>query len=559
MRLALVFSWISAAAYAEPTPGTGGDTLREMIAVSPAIVEHELLTGLAMRGGGPEDTVLLFDGFEVPYAFHGSGVRSIVPAGSIDAIELMPAGFGVDYGRGSSVVAMDSRSDRSVFAELTPVDFTAHAGSRWPFTLTMRSGWSRVVDDWRDTGDDGHTMIDAIGRFDGKLSKRWKLAVSGLYTSDDDERFTRLVVRGHYTSPESDTVAIALSPHWRDETDGTVVGVDHRLDGVITKAEAAGLSNVELRLGEQSNSARYTIGDGEVTRHDVGVWYALSANLSNTIRATTGLRLDLFDGDDLATQPRGLIAVNASKALRLGLAAGAYRRPPNQLHEVLTTTLNPERATHVVTAAAYDAWNRKSGRLHLKSLAYYIDRSRLVVRDQDGAFSNDGRGTALGLELSATLSEGPWLASVTTSLSSSVRQESLHARERPAEYDQPFRANLIGAYHRGAWTFGARLRLASGLPYTPVTGAIYDSETDTFEPLLDRPFSARMPFHHQIDLRVDYRADVSRRFKVDVFLDLHNAYANRDAIAYRYSYDFQQRIDITALPIFPFAGLRAYL
>jgi hypothetical protein len=103
------------------------------------------------------------------------------------------------------------------------------------------------------------------------------------------------------------------------------------------------------------------------------------------------------------------------------------------------------------------------------------------------------------------------------------------------------------------------VQLATGLPFTPYPGAVYNSDTDTYEPLYAPPLSARTPFHHQIDLRVDYRLVERGRFMLDMFVDLHNAYRNRDAIAYRYSYDYRERTAISALPLFPFAGLRANL
>src|SRR5262249_48390985 len=133
------------------------------------------------------------------------------------------------------------------------------------------------------------------------------------------------------------------------------------------------------------------------------------------------------------------------------------------------------------------------------------------------------------------------------------------AAERPAPFEQPFRLDAIvgRSWHR--WIFSARLQLASGLPYTPYTGAVYNSDADTYEPLYVPPLTARTPFHHPADLRVDYRLVKSKKLVVDGFLDLHNAYRNRDAIGYQYNYDYSARTPITTLPLFPFVGLRAYL
>ncbi|HEY5926981.1 MAG TPA: hypothetical protein VIV11_35080, partial [Kofleriaceae bacterium] len=254
-----------------------------------------------------------------------------------------------------------------------------------------------------------------------------------------------------------------------------------------------------------------------------------------------------------ATQPRASLLGQPHRHITLALAAGAYRRPPNQPHEV-AHDLNPERATHVTAGALFDD---KRG-LRINTVAYYIDRRRLVIRDPQGELRNTGLGSSLGLDLKAELRDGPWYGAVSTALTRSKRFDFLRAAERPSEYEQPFRFDLLGAWRRGKLQLGARLQLASGLPFTPYEGAVYNSDTDTYEPLYVPPGSARAPFHHQIDLRVDYRFRLGR-FDFDAFLDLHNAYRNRDPIAYRFSYDYTERTAIRALPLFPFAGLRGYL
>jgi hypothetical protein len=235
------------------------------------------------------------------------------------------------------------------------------------------------------------------------------------------------------------------------------------------------------------------------------------------------------------------------------LAAGAYRRPPRQRDEV-ALDLNPERAAQVAAGATF----APTQGLWVTARAYYTDRTRLVIRDAEGELHNSGFGTSKGVELIARLQRGAWTTALSTALLRSRRFDYPRAAERPSEYEQPFRLDAIASWRRGSLVLGARLQLASGLPYTPYPGAIYNSDTDTYEPLYAPPLSARAPFHHEIDLRADYRkrwGDV----EIAAFIDLHNAYRNRDAIAYRYSYDYSARTAITALPLFPFAGLRVTL
>src|SRR5687768_11755132 len=102
LKLAVTVVVLATPAFAQPAAGTGGDPVRELM-VDPAFAYTDLPSGLPVRGGDPEDTVLLFDGFALPWMFHGSGLRSILPPGAA-SVELVPGAFDVEHGRGSSLV-----------------------------------------------------------------------------------------------------------------------------------------------------------------------------------------------------------------------------------------------------------------------------------------------------------------------------------------------------------------------------------------------------------------------------------------------------------------------
>jgi hypothetical protein len=535
---------VTGSAAAQSVPGTGGDAGRELL-VEPSFVNTDISVGLAARGGNPEDTVVLFDGFELPWLFHDNRVRSILPFGSIEQIDVMPSAFGVEYGRGSSVVALSSqRQQPHAFGELTVLDIGAHRGAGG-IVASARFGWSRLLEEFRPT--ESGRYGDVVGRIDRALSRRWTATLSAISTFDSSRDFSRFVAAARYTSPAWNAV-LASSLLLADRS-----SIDTRGEIVRTIDTAAGLTELEWRLGQQTNSTRDTIDSAVAWRTDVGAWSSVAANLSTAVRATAGVRIDNFNGD-VATQPRAQLAATLSRNLVVGFGAGAYRRPPNQPTELAAPSLNPERATHVATTATYD--DKKS--LRVRGSAYYIDRRRLVVTDSGGVLRNTGFGTSKGVELAAELRSGAWRASVSGALTDSTRFDYLRAAEHAAPFEQPVRLDAITSWQSERWVLSARFQLYSGLPFTPFAGAVYNSDTDTYAPLYVPPLSARAPFHHQIDLRVDYRF-TTKHLGFDAFIDLHNAYGNRDALEYRYSYDYRDRSAISALPIFPFAGLRVLL
>ncbi len=523
------------------------------------MVDNELVPGLAIRGGDPEDTVLLFEGFELPLAFHDDGVRSIVPPGAA-YIELEPGGFGVEHGRGSSIVSIDPAGARAKASlEATTVDATVtlrQPGStsspygRRSTLVVARVGSNRAVREVRD--EDALVFQDLLLRTEYRLATPWWLAASVIASSHGNGGAGRAVLATRYQSTGwRATLAVSTLVQNGDDLDRNTA--DSRIEIIRTAPRAAGLTKLAWRLGQQTNSSRYQLADRSFWRHDIAGWSSVAANLSPTIRATAGLRIDDFDGD-VATQPRARVAATVVPHLELSIAAGAYRRPPEQTAELVQGDLNPERATEVIAGATYD--DRRT--LRVQAAAYSIDRRRLVAADAAGVLHNTGFGSSVGLELAAAVVRGPWFGLVSATLARSRRFDFERAAEHPAAYEQPFKLEVLGVWRHARWTFAARFSLASGLPYTPYTDSVYDADRDTWEPLYVPPLSARTPLHHQLDVRADYAFRLGR-VGLAAFFDLHNAYRNRDAIGYSFSYDYRERTAISALPIFPFAGLRASL
>ncbi|MCA9694087.1 MAG: TonB-dependent receptor, partial [Myxococcales bacterium] len=127
----------------------------------------------------------------------------------------------------------------------------------------------------------------------------------------------------------------------------------------------------------------------------------------------------------------------------------------------------------------------------------------------------------------------------------------------PGSYDQRHNLNLALSYAlpRG-WRIGGRLRVSSGLPYTPIVGAVkfswFPQPYDL--PVYGRTNSARYPWFHQLDLRVD-REWILKRARISAYLDILNVYNANNIELYAYSRDYRQRVGVAGLPIIPAIGL----
>jgi len=602
----------------ERLPGAGNDAIKALEAM-PGVVSFPMPladSGIAIRGSSPQDSKILVDGFEIPMLYHVIGFRSIVPAEAIDQLEYIPGGFDVAFGRASSgIVNVTTRGGSEQGhqqAEMSSSDGGVLAQGQFHDGSYMLAFRRSVIDQLLpallpDNLDLSLTTVpryyDEQLRVDYRVSPRWSLRLSSLgsddvlelYTSKttapdkrlyDRTRFARVTAAARYHDGEW-TANLALSGIAQQVVfeRGTTQRLSVTSPGVTGRGEVSralgdrvGLGDVTWRLGGEVAVSRATVElalpterregqpaapddpmdvsqrfDGAIWSPDFAAWTAIGASLGKRIRLTTGLRFDAFERNKtFAVQPRGELAVTVTPTVTARLSAGAYRRPPEYQTELLAPQLAPERATQLVGGVAIAP---RDG-VRIQGSVYYTDRSRLITQNAMGGLGNDGRGTTYGAELMATLHDGPWFGWVSYAYSHSTRVDVPGGASRLFDYDQPHSLNVAASYRFGRFSLGGRFRMYSGLPQTPVVGAVFDSDSNLYVPTYGAVNSERAPMHHELDVRLDRRwrwGPVAMTY----FLDVQNVYLNQSAVGYIYSFDYQQRSAFRALPIVPSAGLRA--
>ncbi|HEU0032111.1 MAG TPA: TonB-dependent receptor [Kofleriaceae bacterium] len=602
----------------ERMPGTGNDLVRTLSAM-PGVASYPLplgQAGVVIRGSSPQDSKILVDDFEVPSLYHDIGFKSVIPTEAIDTLEYVPGGFDVAFGRAASgIVNVTTRegSERTAQqAELSAGEASVLAqgsGKRGRYLLAVRRSTidfllpALLPDDLDLALTTVPRFYDEQFRFDYKLTPKWNLRVSSLGSDDALElyasrdqyadkrfynrtRFVRLTTAARYhDGPWSATLALSgIAQQFQFERglyqhlDVTAPALTGRAELMRTASQAAGLSEVAWRVGGEVVTTRYSLDlalpadrregepsqpddpmdtslsyTGDVTTQNAAAWTALAASLDEHVRFTAGLRVDRYGrAHDVAVQPRAELAITIRPKLVARLSAGAYSRPPEHQSELLADNLAAERSTQTIAGLLYEP----AEGVRLQSSLYYTDRSRLIVRDEmTGGLTNAGRGTTMGAELLGTVSRGGWFGWLAYSYSHSTRVDAPGEERRLFDYDQPHNLNVAGSYRFGKWQLGARFRLSSGMPMTPVEAALFDSDANVYYPAYGVANSERAPIHHQLDLRVD-------KFwrwgpvKMSKFLDVQNVYMNDSVVGYFYGFDYQQRGAFRSLPILPTAGVR---
>ncbi len=578
-------------------------------------------SGVVIRGSSPQDSKVLIDDFEIPILFHPFAFRAIVPAEAIQSLNFIPGGFDVAYGRSSSgIVQLTTRpggDKRTSQAELSLIDgglvLQGPVDDKTHYMIALRRSTIDFILPLviPSTVDLSLTTVpqywDEQFRVDRELSSHWNLTFSSvgtddvfeLFTTKDTDagskrffsrtRFLRLTTAAKYHEGEW-TANIGLSGMLEElEAD---VGLYQKLDvrtplvtprAVVTRSmsEMAGLKDVAWSSGAEAQVGYSSVDlalplerregqplppydpkdttehfNGSVWFPDFAAWTSIAANFDPRIRITNGLRLDYFARpDELAVQPRTDIQIKLVDHLTSRFSAGAYRRPPEYQSEFLYKNVKSEHSNQMTMGLEY---NPLPG-IKVQGSLYYTDRTDLITQEADGTLANNGRGASKGAELLAILHDGKsWLGWISYSYSHSERVDRPGGPTRLFDYDQPHNLNLAASWRHGHWTLGGRFQLYSGLPYTPVVGAELDSDRNIYLPTYGPINSARAPFHHEVDIRIDYAWKWGPA-QLLAFLDVQNVYLNRSIVTYFYSYDYSQQTAFESLPLIPSVGLRGVL
>jgi hypothetical protein len=172
-------------------------------------------------------------------------------------------------------------------------------------------------------------------------------------------------------------------------------------------------------------------------------------------------------------------------------------------------------------------------------------------------FTNSRVGRVYGLEILArkqlTSNFFGWVA---YTLSRSDRRDTPSENFAVFDLDQTHILTLIGSYKLPKnWTVGARFRVVSGNPNTPIVGSQYDAAGGFYIPINGATNSERFPTFHQLDIRVD-KAWIWKLASLTLYLDVQNVYNAQNTEFWNYAYDFSQRTQIASLPIIPSIGTK---
>lgn len=183
-------------------PGTQGDVLK-VVENLPGVARSAVGSGqLVVWGAAPEDTQIFVEGIRIPRLYHDGGYRSVIHSDLVRSVELVPGGYGAQYGRGiGGLVTVQLRpipQDRvhgslavdvidasgSVSAPITDKLYTAFAVRRSHLDTLVKAVGEKDVEDVVPLP----RYYDAQGRIVYAFETTETLELGGLYSSDALDR-----------------------------------------------------------------------------------------------------------------------------------------------------------------------------------------------------------------------------------------------------------------------------------------------------------------------------------------------------------------------------------
>ncbi len=312
-----------------------------------------------------------------------------------------------------------------------------------------------------------------------------------------------------------------------------------------------------------ASTVNATVGRDDV---DAGLYFKNTVDLfSAENKFMPSLRFDYFTQTHQALlAPRIADHYQMNERFGMKFATGIYYQPP-QGQEIDATygnsTLTAPYAYHAALGFEEDFKQNNPSGFNLTAGPFYRKFENLVIQtagaNADGSlkhYSNDGAGEAFGLEFLLKWQAKAMSSFISYTLSKSTRTQPIYGTS-PFQYDQTHNFNWVASINRGNWKYSGRVRYVTGNPSTPITGGIFDSDNDVYDPIRGPLYSEREGAFFSLDIRIDKKW-IYDTWILSAYLDVENITNAKNPESVNYSYDYLQSTTVNGLPVLPTLGVQ---
>jgi hypothetical protein len=507
-----------------------GDPIRSLQLLPGVQAASDISSGLYVRGGGPDQTVVLLDGVPVYNPTHAFGFFSTFNADVLDEVNLYKGAYPARYG-GRMGAVLDVNSATGDRRELHGKGGVSTIAARLMLEGPVGKGGSWIVGGRRtflepllnalstpETPLPSYYFYDFNARLSSAATERGGLTLGAYFGRDDidyqldDDSEINLVwgnalLNGDYRIPFGEALLgklrFSLSRYVSD-TDvrffTTPIAIDNRLQDLTVGGELSWLLGDSNRLTAGVLGTRYQIYYQQEFNQELVLdfrrrtWEAAAfledeLVLPDETSFRGGVRLRyLNDGSRYLVEPRISGMRPLSPRLRLKFGAGLY----NQYLQLVSTEGFSAGDFYVPideTAPPSRSWQTVLGlelqpnpQYRLSVEGYYTGLNALVLLDNNtppertgltaaDIFFTGGQGYQTGVELFVERRMGAvtgWIG-YTLGWTRRTFPEVNGGKTFPPKYDRRNDISAVGQYRRGKWRFGANLVYATGQAFTPVS------------------------------------------------------------------------------------------
>jgi hypothetical protein len=580
------------------------DPIRSLQMLPGVQAASDISSGLYIRGGGPDQTVVLLDGVPVYNPTHAFGFFSTFNADALDEVNLYKGAYPAEYGGrlGAVLDARGSEGNRrdvkgkagvSTIAARATVEGPA-AGGSW--IVGGRRTYLEPLLNALSTPESplpSYYFYDLNAKLSSAPTGHGRLTLSGYfgrdnvdYELDEDSELDLVwgntILMAAYDAPIGEAVMgrlkFALS-RYSSFTDfrifTTPISIDNQLQDITLGSDITWLAGPSHRLSGGIEGTQYFVSyqqdfnlenalDYRRTTYEASGFVEDEWSLADGTAIRSGLRLRyLDDGGRFLAEPRLSGVRPLSGDMKVKFGAGVY----NQYLQLVATegfsagdfyvpideTAQPSRSWQSVLGFEWEPTQQYKVSLE----GYYTGLSDLVMLDTDtppertgltaeDIFYTGGEGYQTGAELFAERRTGAVTGWVGYTLGWTRRQfaEINHGKTFPPKYDRRHDLNAVATYRRGKWTFGASFIYTTGQAFTPLSAqwAIYNPivEEPELRLLAAEKNSSRLLPYHRLDV------NAARDFRlfgrpVECYVQVFNLYSRRNDWFVQYDIDPDER------------------
>ena len=598
-------------------PAIGETDILRTLHLLPGIqAASDISSGLYIRGGGPDQTLILLDQMPLYNPSHAFGFFSTFNPDAIRDMSLHKGAYPAQYGgRLGAVLDVHNKDGNrkgfeasggvSIIAARLTLEGPIDKGS-W-----MVSGRRTYIDPIlslirnEDTDVPAYYFYDLNAKLNRDFSDDDKVQISGYFGRDDltfdidadaffGIRWGNSAFLGKYThvfSPALFGNFVAASSHYSSKTDLDILDTRilffNSIRDYTLKADLNWFASRDHAISGGALATRYDFEFVQEFNQDDQLDLREKPNLlsvyvqdhyqpgtSTDIRL--GMRGNYFsEGDRIQIEPRLSMSYRAGN-YRWKAAGGAF----HQYLQLVTTeafsggdfwvpldeTVDPGRSWQGVVGVEWEPSERYQATVE----SYYTDLANLVVLDNRVAADSDattseevfvtgGTGYATGIEVFLLRRTGRLTGWIGYTLGWTRRTfaELNQGKTFPPKYDRRHDVSFVMQYRVGKWSFGANYIYGTGQAFTPAS-ARYLLRTPALPSQVEDLAlpadrnSGRLLPYQRLDL------SVKRRFRVfganaEIYVQAFNVFSRRNE--WFVLFDETEPEVIKMLPIVPTLGI----